>query len=621
MSRVNDVGSWEIKLPDTVIDERGQTVKHLAAKHLRQQGAGLIITGPDGVIISGPMASATFEASDKDLPGTWTFKGESDLVLLADALAYPSPEVFDPGAQTASNDVRTDDAESLIRAYVANNLVAGNAHPDRVVGDRAFLRLEATNQHRGVVLTKSPRFQKLLELAREIAGAAGLCFDVVQEGDVLRLRVWTPADRSKLVRLDMANDLVESTSYGLAVPKTTYAIVAGQGEGTDRTIFGISSTDAVSAETRWGRRIERFIDQRQTDDEAELRQKAEATLAAALATSTGLTATPSDTDTMRFGTDWANGDTVSVVVEGQEVPASVTEVALGIDKARVTLVATLGGMDSFDAETAADSRGRTTESRVSALERTAESVKNLQLVDLGGNLPAARVTGLPKSSGTTAERDAYFGTPSTDPERAELANRRVEWFNTELGWTESYYAVHGTAGLTVRGLMTGGPPPGWYPLGPGGPTMRLQGNGGKAANNYAEYDVWRSPTRTAVGNGDGFDPVRSYAGFTQPTASAMSPDLWGLYHVSAEMYLPNGTGTGIVGFACFRPSTNAYAWDLQQAVPLLPNNGQPKQWAARSILLRPADRLFLRSVNGQWTVGGGNTFIAAEYAAPPLVNL
>jgi microcystin-dependent protein len=68
-----------------------------------------------------------------------------------------------------------------------------------------------------------------------------------------------------------------------------------------------------------------------------------------------------------------------------------------------------------------------------------------------------------KDRGTTAQRDAKYGSPSTDAARVALANQKVSWYNTDLGWTESYYAVHQTTGLTALGLVSGATA-GWYPV-------------------------------------------------------------------------------------------------------------------------------------------------------------
>lgn len=372
--RTNDVGSWQITLPERVLNEAsGAWEPHKGASDLRTEGAGLIITGPDGVLLSGPMLSATFEAKDTDASGSWTFTGVSDAVILADALAFPDTASADPNVQARSNDTRTGSAEDLLRDYVRFN-IGPNAHAARRTGFRSLLTLDGPSLARGATLSKSPRFTNLLELLREIAFGGGLRFDVVQDGPQLRFTVWEPADRTASVRMDVDNDLLTSIAYGYGAPAATYAIVAGQGEGTARSILSRSSSASVAAEDRWGRRIERFVDQRQTDDLAELAQAGDDLLAAGGETVTGVRATPADDDTMAYLKDWRVGDSVSVVVEGQEVAAGVTEVALKVNGPAVLLTATLGDPAAFDPDAAADAQQTSTVQRVSSLERNAEAV-------------------------------------------------------------------------------------------------------------------------------------------------------------------------------------------------------------------------------------------------------
>ncbi|WDS52122.1 minor tail protein [Microbacterium phage UtzChips] len=354
-------------------------------------------------LLSGPMTSATFEAASDDITGHWVFTGVSDSVLLADALAYPQPSNGDPTTQAKANDKRSGSAEALLRQYVAYNIASSHAPDERLTGLRSRLVLDGVSQNRGNSLTKSPRFQNLLELCQEIGFAGGVSFDIAQRGTELVFRVWTPTDRSAFVRMDMSNDLLKSVSYGFGSPSTTVAVVAGQGEGADRAIVSRTSDEATDAETRWGRRIERFVDQRNTEVTAELEQKGDETILEGGATATGLQATPTDTDTMLLLRDWNVGDIVAVVIEGQEVKAPVSEVALGVTGAAVTLVATLGEASAFDTDAASQKRAQETSSRVSAIERTLEVPTAYSLDDIGGSLPLSRTSGTLPTSRLTGD--------------------------------------------------------------------------------------------------------------------------------------------------------------------------------------------------------------------------
>lgn len=371
VARANGVGSWQITLPDTVLDDRGREVPHALSAALREPGAGLIATGPEGVILSGPATEAKFTATDGDVAGSWTITGVSDSILLADALAYPEPSNPDPAAQAVSNDTRTGHAESLLRSYVAAN-IADDAPVERRVGFRDRLSVGGADLERGPVVTYSPRFDNLLELAQRIAVAGGLLFDVRQAGDALELVVWEPADRSGFVRMDLENGQLSGVDYGYGSPTATRPIVAGQGEGADRTILERTSAEALAAEAAWGRRIERFVDQRQTDDPGELATAGDEVLAGSGSTVSSVQATPSDDLGAVYGLDWELGDTVAIVVGDAEPKARVSEVTLIVREGLVLLGATLGDPVGFEPEALQTARVSSTESRVSSLERNAE---------------------------------------------------------------------------------------------------------------------------------------------------------------------------------------------------------------------------------------------------------
>ncbi len=70
--RHNQVGAWKVKLHAT----------SPMADLLRTPGYGLIVTGPSGVIMSGPMLSAALEQTQDDAEGSWTIEGVDDSVIL-----------------------------------------------------------------------------------------------------------------------------------------------------------------------------------------------------------------------------------------------------------------------------------------------------------------------------------------------------------------------------------------------------------------------------------------------------------------------------------------------------------------------------------------------------------
>ncbi|PWC05414.1 Gp37-like protein [Agromyces badenianii] len=364
----NEIGVWSITLPHTVVDENtGKTQEHRLCRLLRTPGYGLIVTGPDGVILSGPTVGAAFEASIADPEGSWTIEGVSDLQLIADALAYGDPTTYDLAAQGTANDSRTDDAESLLYWFVDRN-----RGPAAVFERRNPALTLAANLGRGPTLKKSPRFQNLLELSQEIVTEAfaldgiRLCFDVLQITDHLEFRVWVADDKSDELRFDHLNGQLDRTSYEYAAPDLTEAIVAGGDEGTARVMR------RRTGNTGWGRHIETFIDRRNTEDATELDQSGDEALAEAAEDAAVFEIVPNidlahDDDQPRsrrldYG-KWVVGDLVTVVIAGEEITVPVASAPIRVSAAGVLVGATLGSL-------AVDARTRSLAARLSHLERS-----------------------------------------------------------------------------------------------------------------------------------------------------------------------------------------------------------------------------------------------------------
>ena len=136
-------------------------------------------------------------------------------------------------------------------------------------------------------------------------------------------------------------------------------------------------------------------------------------------------------------------------------------------------------------------------------------------------------------TGTTAERNAHFGVPVGDPAIVALANQKVQWFNTDTGWWESYYSRSDKAGLIAKGLNPAYAGSGWYPTGEG-PFYRLQPSA-----------TWAAATGTPVRNWDGFVTRNggpswfTYDGLTGRIKILKS----GRYKVSAWTTQTTGSGT------------------------------------------------------------------------------
>lgn len=377
--RANSVGSWSIDLPDSLILPDGSVVPHPLCQMLRTPGWGIIVTdlsNPDpdsNVLLSGPMRDAKHVTATDDPGGTWTLLGNSDTTLIAESECWPEPSNSDGTTQTVANDTRTGAAETLLHQYWDSN-VGVDATAER---QRPFIAA-GTDGGRGATLTKSPRYQNMLELFQEITAGTNLLFDIAQNGESLELRTWLAADLTAAVRMDIANDQLSSETYEYAAPAVTVVNVLGQDVGVDRQFVQRTSADSLAAATLWGVRIEKTIDQRQTDDVTELEQAGDEELANNGSTVTSLQVVPSDDQAQAFSV----GDFVTVVVGTEEVAAQVTEKPIQVTGgAGVFIGATVGDPTDFDWESLIDGRTNALESRVSAIERTVEVPASLYTKD------------------------------------------------------------------------------------------------------------------------------------------------------------------------------------------------------------------------------------------------
>ncbi len=595
--RWSGVGEWKLTLPGD----------HPMVPHLRTPGSGLIATGAVdtagtlGTVFSGPTVRPMQVRNLQNPDGTLTFTGVTDEIFLQDSLAYPDPTSANPAVQASANDVRSGAAETLMRAYLDAN-VGPSAPAGRRRGLLAKITLDGSDLGRGVTTQKSPRFQNLLELLQELAVESTLGFRVVQEDESLVFKVVGVRDLRKVVRLDVDNGTLTSEEVAQQGATLTRAIVAGQGDGVDRTIVVRTTADSTSDETDWGRAVERFFDRRDTDDTLELEAKGDEELELARG-GTAAKVVPADDATMRYLVDWREGDWLTVVVGGQEETSVVTEAVILIDKDRAVVGAALGDVTTFDPRDQAQAKQETLDSRLGYLERASS-----------GPVATDRLNAYEvRLQGTTAERDAHFGVPATNAERASLANRRVSWFNTDLGWEESYYATTGLAGLTVPGLVAG-VPHGWFPTGEGPVcTLRPSAGVGVAAGGYVSG--WNGSAYRRGG--------ASWFTYAADRISILKP---GRYELSGWTIQQSGTGVARYSLRVNNAAVSAvlagrsHAADALQGSPTL----TPADYSYEMVIDQSANLMLYvdsgsLSVHQTAEANGVRGQLRAKYVGPPLV--
>ncbi|AXQ61077.1 minor tail protein [Streptomyces phage Hank144] len=353
----NNVGDWRVQLG----------IENPLCNALRAPGAGIIITGPNDIIMSGPMVKSEFAATPEDPGGSVSFEGVSDTVILADTLAFPDPTNPNGASQTLAHDVRQGTAEGVMHSFVMANI-----GPTAPAERRKAHLIDGPSGERGPNVIKSARFPVLGNLLSELALLGGLGFRVVQRGDDLVFETYQITDRSATIRLDVANGSLAGQRVAITPPGVTRAIVAGQGELVKRQFLQVQTPESVAAEADWGRRIEKFIDQRNTDKWDELQQAGDEAMEDAGFTAVNVQAVPMEDTAMRFGIEWGLGDRVSVVVDDQELKSNVTGMTLRANDEGFKVGALLGDATGFNADAALAKRVTSTESRVSQLERTSD---------------------------------------------------------------------------------------------------------------------------------------------------------------------------------------------------------------------------------------------------------
>lgn len=362
----NAVGEWSLRLPSD----------HHLADDLRQPGSGIVITGPgDTELYSGPTTHHEYAATPDDPRGVIIFEGVTDDVLLADALAWPEPANGNAETQGRARDVRTGQAEALMHAFVAANI--GPSAPASRREALAAKLVMGDNANRGPTMTKAARFAVLGNVLADITAAAGgLGFRIIQRGTTLAFETFAVRDRSALVRLDVDHNTLAGHRVTIGTPDITRAIVGGDGQATAREFVAVTTAEARAAETAWGRRWEKFIDQRSTKDTSELEQAGLEALEDGGRTALAVQAVPmedaGDERPMRFGPDWRLGDKVAVVVEAQELTAIVTGYTIRADSDGFRVGALLGDPTGYSVRAALAKRIKSLDTRLASLEHSAE---------------------------------------------------------------------------------------------------------------------------------------------------------------------------------------------------------------------------------------------------------
>lgn len=315
VARANDVSTWTLTLP---------TNTAAGALFATDTFARIEVVSDDSVWRSGPMTQLERTV---DLDGDMlTVSGVDDTIWLQRRLAHPQPGTAAPPYNATAYDVHVGQVTTVL-AELANV----NAGPGAVASRRVTGLLVPPPAPAGGLVTVSARWQNLLTLMQDTARAAGIIFDVVD----LTFHA-APAVASGAV-FSAGLETLAGWRLVAPAPSANKVVVAGQGQGTARTIREV--TDASSIAT-WGL-AETFQDRRDTNVASELDAAGIETLASTV-TPVSVVFTSLDTDGQTFGVDWNLGDIVTVKAGGLTVIDQVREIHLTLDDTGATVVPSVG---------------------------------------------------------------------------------------------------------------------------------------------------------------------------------------------------------------------------------------------------------------------------------------
>ena len=255
------------------------------------------------------------ESADKGVVQS-KLTGESDMTWLKNMITLPNPKSKPDSQGDSAYWNRKGPAGHLIR-----DLVAANVGPDARAEYRRPLSIgDIAPGAQGAI---NSRFKPIVDEVATLAETAGLTVDIVQD-DVLKKSVLTVTegrDFSRRIRLSHENSGIESHEFTVEAPTVTSVLVAGQGEGSARTL---KLTDGNAND--WGFWALQFQDRRDTDDQAELDAAGTDTLTEGQEKAS-VNVVVNDTPRIKFGRDFWLGDTVTVQLSTGAVITDTVQMA------------------------------------------------------------------------------------------------------------------------------------------------------------------------------------------------------------------------------------------------------------------------------------------------------
>lgn len=332
---------------------------------IMQPGRRIVVIREGSILTAGPVERYMWEQADNGENagnGQLNVNFADDFAFLAAREVYPDPTKI-PEEQMIDIWEFVGNGELALRTLVDLN-GGPNARPERRVPKLVLAPPAGVGTD---VHVYSHRMQHLGDVARAIAeSAGGLGFRTRQVGQQIQFEVYTPPDKSHLVRFGFSLGNMRYRSIEVTAPTCTTAIVGGQGEGSDA--FMITRTNAAE-ETAWGR-FEMLQAESGDEDLSTLQDSGDKALAEGAST-IRIATNVSDTADQRFGTHYQLGDIVSLETEsGMETSQVVRTVHLQVSAGSGEYVAATVGSQEATADPAWVKKLREIDQRLSTVERT-----------------------------------------------------------------------------------------------------------------------------------------------------------------------------------------------------------------------------------------------------------
>lgn len=301
---------------------------------LTPRGGRITCTYKGAQIFSGPRRPLNAQGPTQG--GTITLSYEDDIRLLWNLLGYAVP-ANTADNQTATADVRTGPAETVVKGYLSANK---GRHPKTIT--------VAANQGRGSSISGSVRMVPLADELIDKVDGAGIGLSVRQNGSSgLVVDCYTPATVQRA--LTEIGGGIRSYTWTENPFTANGGVVGGPNEGKDREFRRVDNT---ASQTEWGDLIETVIDASDKTLIADIIVAGNAALAAAGPTA-GFSIELAETDIFHYGGDNGIhvGDSATANIAGQTITDVIREVALSWDRGNGLVVKPAVGDHSDDPNT------------------------------------------------------------------------------------------------------------------------------------------------------------------------------------------------------------------------------------------------------------------------------